>query len=794
MALTESEELELLELEAEAKAASDAPGYIEQLGAKASAMVEGIKDTASRLPAGVGKLIEPVPAGESAGRWAKYLMSLGLEGLPVAPTITGEIIPAVAGAGSAIAAGVRGKDYQQAYSDTSDRMRQQRQQVLEGIDPDIRAAANVTGMVIPAKGAAIAADIGAPIATKAARGADFADIASDVTLAGATVGAIPTAAKAAKGAAALVGSAGEGVLKLPARMQGIKSSSITEYLNDPSAVKAASRSATEGRITSGMEDILKASDDAQARIDDLQSQLREAELTQSKDASTIQRDLDVAMSEKSALDTMFKQAQEAELRPLKEQKFSVDEKLRDEKAARSLEVEEAAKTTRESLKGAVEGIQEAAVANQSKLSEAAAKLDTLLSETGTLIPTVGIKKQLMSDMKTLGVPQVGVPKTTKIPGEVTAGSKEMDIDYSPTTYAFKDPRVNTILEQVMMLPAEVSATELVNLKRIVGEAAYQAGAGSGKLDATYRAMNNAVTEVAGKRFPELNSEITAGLKVKVPLESLGAKAESALPKIDRRGGLGVESTLSKLGDNIPSDVIQQYLAARQAEEALKKSSLPSSQRQSELRRSIFDTTAKQKSEVRPETTADVTVKERTAEQKMLNEYLNSIREQNANQQSMAQSNLNAAQSTIQRLGIPTTKETTALPKWVRESVLGGDLEGPTSKVPDVARSIGTTPEKLASEIRSVSAREDIYGREPRVPLESALGIHPISAVRSALRSAGASVATAPLDALRIVKKAANTKWSSVVDRAAKDGKLPMTHYLLQQMDPEYAKAMASEEE
>lgn len=794
MALTESEELELLELEEEeAKAMSQKPkeGFLDQLGNKAKAMGEGMVDTAKRLPAGVGKLLIPDRAEVSNARWGEYLMSLGLEGLPASPTITGEILPAIGGAGSAALAGLRGKDMGQAYTATSEGMRQGREQVLQDIDPDIRAAANVTGMVAPSKLAAIGVDIGAPIAAKAARGADFEDVASDVALAGGVTLGIPAATKVGRGAVNLATDTGAGIAKLPARMQGIKGESITEYIAQPEAVKAASRTSTEGRITASMEDLLKAREDASMRLEDVKAQLAEAEAIGAKDKTIIARDVETAKAEVDALDAMFKQAQEAEIDPLRKQKFEVGEKLKDERAARAIEVEEAGQATREALKGAVEGVQESSVKNQEKLSQAARQLDALLTQTDTKIPTVLIKQQLMEDIKPLGVPQQGVPSSVKVPETMIPGGGK--VDYSPVTYAYKDPQVNKILEMVQQMPEYITATQLLNMKRIVGDAAYKAGAGSGRLDATYRAMNGAITEVAGNKFPELNAEITSGLKVKEPLDALKTRAESVLPKIGKKGGIGAEATLADLGENVPSDIIQQYLSARQAEEALKKSQLPSTGEARGLNKSIFETKERQKSEVRPGTDADTMLRERSAEKKMLDEYLNSIREQGAKKQAMAGTQLDTATSSLNRLGITPSEDLTQLPKWVRNQVMEGPLEGPTSRLPEVSKVMGTTQESMAAEIRAVNAREDIYGREPKVPFESALSLGVVPALRSAFRAGGAGLATKSMDVARILQKAKGTKWAPILEKYNLNGRVSFAHYLLQQMDPEYAKAMSEED-
>jgi hypothetical protein len=784
-----------LELELELAEAEDSPqpeaDFLEQTGEKLGKMAKGAWETAKRVPSGVEKTLT-MPDNEGLGQLGTALALEGLPGMPVVHELAANLMGA---GGAAYGALMPGEDAAVSSKLAEDYYRKSRQDLLNQVDPDIRALANVGGMFMPAGLATTAAEAALPVAQKALDQGLTQDVGTDIA-ANLTAGlAVPVGVVGGVGLARGLKAVtpGKAISELPGRLRNVEKNapgSLAEYYSNPEAVKAASLDRTAQGIQRSVEQIQAQRKDATARLSELDAQLKDVATDEVGIRKSLEDEMAKTSEEIKALDAEFKQTRMLDKLALEEQKGNLAENIRDEREARKGEVEEVRGATREAQREAMEGIQEAAAAHQEKLSKAAAEQAEIVDRSKVGIPITDIKRQFMEDMSTLGVPQKGPPKSVSgISGSV---------DYSPVSYQYRDAEVNRLLDIISQAPETMNATQLLNLRRMVGDAAYKAGAGEGKMQRTYQAMNDAITSVVGDRFPELRLEISTGIKSQEALDKLAGRAESTLSKLGGKGGLTAEQTLREIGAQpgveLPMDKIKAYLAMRQAEAALKRAPLPSSAASRQVNKQLQELRRMQAIETRPEVLADLKAAEQQLLKQDLDQYLQGLRSPIEAKKAGVESELSAIEGRSDLLvGDKTFKKAGDLEDFAADQARSAQIEGNTEWVKQLAKEQGRDVGEIITEMRQGRAKEAIYGQDAKPFGETSIGMGIMPAIRAGIKAAPAWVTTAPIDLRRKLSRAiGNAKWSTVLEKAFLRGgpkTVAAQHYLLQQSDPDYQKAM-----
>ena len=196
---------------------------------------------------------------------------------------------------------------------------------------------------------------------------------------------------------------------------------------------------------------------------------------------------------------------------------------------------------------------------------------------------------------------------------------------------------------------------------------------------------------------------------------------------------------------------------------------------------------------RPEGPADVEYRDLLATSQMRDTEARAFQDLKDREIGTAQTDVNTANLPVEELGIPVTRDLEARSKWANELVRKGDLEGQDSKLQVMEK----TDPGLTSRIRDARIKEDIFGRVPAPLGVGQMGMGALPALRSGIRAAGGWLAAAPIDLRNKLSRIdLKPEWIQQYESAYakwKDKAFPLTHYLLQQTDPEYSEAVNKED-
>ena len=813
------------------------------LGTMGSKFAESI----SQVPGGVAKLVSgEVPISDVAAE-------LSLEALPLAPVV-GETVAGLAGIGGAAygagkevgkaaltglarLAGIGGEGKaaptlqdisESAVTSGNEAMnyvRQAREQRLAEIDPEVRAALNLGAAATPMGLASTAVEMAVPTAQRALSGQGTdTDVAADILSTGVAAGIPMVAGKTLKGAAKVTKAAGRELSELPGRLRGVSKEALTEYLADPTAVKAGSvgREAKRSLLTVG--DIRDQLGKSQAKQADLEAQLNEAVSTYSSDKDLIARQLQDAKLEVSGLEDAYRKQAMSEQGDLKKEQLAAKYVVGDETRAWKY-------------------------ANTAREAEITSIKDSLKNPSPELVAEVENKLELLKENTAQAAKdQIDFIKTNKNDVELDSGiifdavRQFRDEAQIRGVDTMKAAPITAFLNKWEFLGKEgaapLDAWEAVKLRQdIDGMINYDLKTGqyggmarsalSGFRTKINKVLDNALVEYPKVRktlehLSDLQSESTKviGKNIEGAISKLGSKGDARAmkafqdlsevsPTAGKTAALPGEGVvLGEVANNELSRLLSERMDAVSRLKQLERDPLRKGTPELEAARSakaaidrkIFETTLEKRMAERPTSEADVAAQERTSEQRMLDEYLVGLKKPIESQMAGVAGDIQTTQGRLDVLGSlegRKLKEAGAEREWAAKKVRETPShEGDSSWVEAMAKEQGREVGELSSAYRQARAKEAIYGQESPPFVSGNLSMGKVPIVRSALKSLGPAVTTIPLDVRRILNSTANSKWAKAFsDAYARTGDkgVAVTHFLLQQTDPEYNKAISEEE-
>jgi hypothetical protein len=189
---------------------------------------------------------------------------------------------------------------------------------------------------------------------------------------------------------------------------------------------------------------------------------------------------------------------------------------------------------------------------------------------------------------------------------------------------------------------------------------------------------------------------------------------------------------------------------------------------------------------------------------MLDEYLRGLRQPIESKIPEAQSAIAESQGRLDVLGSlegRALKEAGAEYDWAAKKVRETSINGNTEWVQEMAKAQGRDVSELSSAYRQGRVREEIFGQDTPPFASGSLGMGVVPAARSLAKSFGPWVTTLPIDLRRAINKISGTALGNKYAKVLTDSfnsrgpaGMAMTHYLLQQRDPEYNKVTTEDEE
>ena len=576
----------------------------------------------------------------------------------------------------------------------------------------------------------------------------------------------------------VVGATAKGLAKLPGKLLRKSDDAMEAYIARAPELKSVSLEEDVGKIADFGSGVTAQADEAAQAVDITKNAVDQAktkaQVLKEAHAASMLEGSNATAKQKSEL---LLQRIEAE-RALKEANESFSAAQTNAKAERASQISQRKEATRNVPTEAVEALENASEAQLAGLRAKAADQASRMDQSDVRFPTSGLK-QIISDET---APRT-IPQMNQETGELLR----------PTA---ADPRVLELQTMINNLPPEINATQLLSVRQALSKLGYKKEQGAAGAKDAYSEINTMFDSTPGiqEGYSELRAAMKGDIDFRGTAKSLGDRSEQALSRLGGKNTLKLEEGIAKLEQDTGVSIrplmagylqqLKEINELRQSPLNVDDSVVKAAQKNlDEIRGTIVKLGAPKEKAMAPNFQEDVL----KAQDQLawvtdqLNQAKNQVKELGYDKQS--------AQSLIER-NFPSRKTNLAAQDELQKVAGAMGDEGLVSRVRDIGYQQELGKGSLAGS-RAVNV-----GRSLGKAVAGTVG-EAVGGVAGALADVSAGQATTkPLDVYRLLAKTANTKWGKTLQEAYSRGvpnSVAATHFLLQQTDPEYNKAISEEE-